>query len=144
MNNASAKTEIQALIDTYRQAVQAKDVDKVMSLYDESIVSFDAVIALQFKGKPAYRAHWQACMEMCPGPHVFEFQDITITAAEDVGFAHWLVYCGGTNEQGETQACWMRATAAYRHIGGQWRIVHEHWSAPFDPQSGTTLFDLKP
>ncbi|TLG87226.1 DUF4440 domain-containing protein, partial [Pseudomonas edaphica] len=23
-------------------------------------------------------------------------------------------------------------------------VVHEHWSAPFDMESGTALFDLKP
>jgi len=144
MSTAAAKTEIQMLIDTYRQAVSAKDVDTIMSFYDESIVAFDAIQALQFVGKAAYHQHWQACMQMCPGPHMFEFQAPTITACEDVAFAHWLAQCGGTNEQGEMQSCWMRASAGYRRINGQWRIVHEHWSAPFDPASGAALFDLKP
>ena len=60
----SAQTEIQTLIDTYRQAVMTKDVEKVMALYADDILSFDAIKALQFKGKPAYREHWLACMEM--------------------------------------------------------------------------------
>ena len=25
-----------------------------------------------------------------------------------------------------------------------WRIAHEHFSAPFDPESGKALFDLEP
>ncbi len=62
----SAHTEIQALINTYREAVMTKNVDKVIALYADDIVSFDAIKALQFKGKAAYRAHWEACMEMCP------------------------------------------------------------------------------
>lgn len=69
----SAQTDIQTLIDTYRQAVMTKDVEKVMALYADDIVSFDAIKALQFKGKAAYRAHWVECMQMCPGPHIFEF-----------------------------------------------------------------------
>ncbi|MCF4994401.1 DUF4440 domain-containing protein [Pseudomonas syringae] len=140
----NAQAQIQTLIDTYRQAVMAKDVDKVMALYADDILSFDAIKALQFKGKPAYREHWLACMEMCPGPHVFEFQDITIEVSDNIAFAHWVANCGGTNEKGETQSCWMRATACYRQVGGAWRIVHEHWSAPFDPMSGATLFDVQP
>lgn len=140
----SATHEIQTLIDNYRQAVVAKDIDRIMSFYGEDIVSFDAVKALQFRGKAAYRAHWHACMEMCPGPHQFDFEHINIVADEHIAFAHWLAHCGGTNDKGEIQACWMRGTAGYRREAGQWRIVHEHWSAPFDMQSGAALFNLEP
>jgi uncharacterized protein (TIGR02246 family) len=140
----NSQTRIQNLIENYRQAVMAKDIEKVMALYADDIVSFDAVKALQFKGKPAYRAHWQACMEMCAGPHTFEFEEISIESSENVAFAHWLAHCGGTNEKGETQACWMRVSQCYRQEAGLWQIVHEHWSAPFDMQTGATLFDLKP
>ncbi|KAB0500057.1 YybH family protein [Pseudomonas vancouverensis] len=140
----SAHTQIQNLIEAYRQAVIAKNVDQIMALYADDIVSFDAVKALQFKGKAAYRAHWQDCMEMCPGPHIFEFHDIRIEAGQETAFAHWLAHCGGTNDKGETQSCWMRGTAGYRQVNGVWAIVHEHWSAPFDMASGAALFDLKP
>ncbi|MBK5519324.1 nuclear transport factor 2 family protein [Pseudomonas sp. TH10] len=140
----TATTEIQTLIDTYRQAVIGKNVEKVMALYADDIVSFDAIKALQFKGKAAYRAHWVACMEMCPGPHIFEFHEIAIDSADNLAFAHWVANCGGTNDKGETQSCWMRVTACYRRDAGQWRIVHEHWSAPFDMASGAMLFDVQP
>jgi len=140
----SAQAQIQQLIEAYRQAVESKDVDKIMAFYADDIVSFDAVKALQFKGKEAYRAHWLDCMKMCQGPHIFEFHDIRIESGQEVAFAHWLTHCGGTNDKGETQACWMRGTACYRQQAGQWYIVHEHWSAPFDMQSGAALFDLKP
>ncbi|AXJ06494.1 DUF4440 domain-containing protein [Pseudomonas fluorescens] len=140
----STQAQIQAIIDTYRQAVMTKDVDKVMTLYADDILSFDAIKALQFKGKEAYRAHWVACMEMCPGPHIFEFHEIAIETGDNIAFAHWVANCGGTNDKGETQSCWMRATACYRLVGGTWKIAHEHWSAPFDPMTGATLFDAKP
>ena len=35
----SATTEIQTLIDTYRDAVISKNVDKIMALYADDIVS---------------------------------------------------------------------------------------------------------
>ncbi|MGU3345715.1 YybH family protein [Pseudomonas monsensis] len=140
----SAHADIQSLINTYREAVMSKNVEQVMALYVDDIVSFDAIKALQFKGKAAYRAHWEACMEMCAGPHVFEFHELAIETADNLAFAHWVAHCGGTNDKGETQSCWMRATACYRLVGGTWKIAHEHWSAPFDPMSGATLFDVQP
>ncbi|MOA70344.1 hypothetical protein D3C78_1991570 [compost metagenome] len=54
------------------------------------------------------------------------------------------MHCGGADEQGQVKGSWMRATAGYQRIGGQWRIVHEHWSAPFDMASGAALSELQP
>ena len=67
-----------------------------------------------------------------------ETMEIAIETADNIAFAHWVANCGGTNEKGETQSCWMRVTACYRQVGGAWEIAHEHWSAPFDPMSPTT------
>ncbi|AIC21706.1 MULTISPECIES: YybH family protein [Pseudomonas] len=144
MNAQTTESEIRSLIDAWRQAVMVKDIDRIVSYYADDITSFDAVTALQFKGKEAYRAHWKACMEVCPGPGIFDFEQLHIVGANDIAFAHWLAHCGGTDDKGETKACWMRVTAGYQRIGGQWKVVHEHWSAPFDMMSGTALFDLQP
>jgi ketosteroid isomerase-like protein len=38
----------------------------------------------------------------------------------------------------------MRGTIGYRKTDGTWLVVHEHWSAPFDIESGKALFDLQP
>jgi ketosteroid isomerase-like protein len=38
----------------------------------------------------------------------------------------------------------MRLTAAYRKTGGVWRVVHEHFSVPFDMQTNEVLFNLQP
>lgn len=144
MNMHPSETQIRSLIDAWRQAVMAKDIERIVSYYADDITAFDAVGALQFKGKQAYRDHWQACMEFCPGPGIFDFEQLQIVAADDIAFAHWLAHCGGTDEQGQTKACWMRVSAGYQRIDGQWRVRHEHWSAPFDMQSGSTQFDLQP
>lgn len=144
MNAHTENTDIQNLIETYRQLVIAKDIDRLMGLYADNIVSFDAVKALQFKGKAAYRAHWEECMTMCPGPDLFEFHQVNVLRGQDIAFAHWLAHCGGTDDKGETKGCWMRVTAGYQRVGEHWRIVHEHWSAPFDMTSGVALFELQP
>lgn len=66
LEHGSAQTAITQLYDSWLAAVRAQDVDAIMAHYVEDVLAFDAILALQFRGKPAYRKHWQMCMEMCP------------------------------------------------------------------------------
>ncbi|MDB6141401.1 MAG: isomerase [Pseudomonas sp.] len=144
MNSANPQTDIQNLLETWTAAVRDKDLDTIMAYYAPEIVAYDAIFALQFTGKQAYRAHWEKCLTMCEGPMVFEGHHLKIHASGDVAVAHWLCRCGGADEKGEVKSSWMRATAAYRNTPDGWKAVHEHFSAPFDPSSGKALFDLEP
>jgi uncharacterized protein (TIGR02246 family) len=144
VNRSDAQAEIRGLIDDWASAARAKDLDAIFAHYASDILAFDAIAQLQFKGTEAYRKHWEACMAMCPGQMIFEVHDLTITARDDVAFCHYLSRCGGTGPDGEEKVGWMRATAGLRQRGGRWLIVHEHFSAPFDPSSGKALLDLEP
>ncbi|WP_166359846.1 YybH family protein [Pseudomonas akapageensis] len=141
---SSVETEIRDLIQRWQRAVVAKDIDAIVQPYADDIVAFDAVKALQFKGKQTYRDHWQACMALCPDAGIFDFEQLQVAAAQDVAFAHWLAHCGPAREAGEDKSCYMRVTAGYKRIDGQWKVVHEHWSAPFDMETTKALFNLKP
>ncbi|NQD91796.1 SgcJ/EcaC family oxidoreductase [Pseudomonas sp. CrR25] len=138
------QNQAQALLESWAQAVQAKDVARIVSHYAADVVAYDAILQLQFKGRDAYGAHWQACMEMCAGPGVFELHQPTLLVGDDLALAHYLCRCGGTDDKGQEQSSWMRVTQGYQKRAGQWLIVHEHFSAPFDMESGKALFDLKP
>lgn len=140
----TAEDEIRAAVDSWVKAVVARDIDGIMSHYAPDVVSFDAIVALQFKGREAYRKHWEACLSMCEGEMAFEVHELAVAAERDVAFCHYLVTCGATKEDGEKQVGWMRATVCYRSIGQRWLIVHEHFSAPFDMESGKALLNLVP
>ena len=141
---ATAEAEIRAQVDSWLQAVLAMDLDRIISHYAPDILAFDAVSQLQFKGVEAYCQHWQACLAMCrPGTMIFELHDVHITAGDDVAFATALTRCGGTGENGEEKTGWMRMTAGYRQTHGQWKVVHEHFSAPFDMETLKVL-DVTP
>jgi uncharacterized protein (TIGR02246 family) len=144
MTRTDEKAEIRGLLDDWAKAAQAKDLDGIMSHYAADVLAFDAILQLQFRGTDAYRAHWQACLAMCPGPMIFEIHDLDIAVGSDVAFSHCLGRCGAVGDDGQAKTSWMRGTVGYRRTGGRWLIVHEHWSAPFDPQSGKALFDLEP
>lgn len=136
----STEIEIRRQIDDWTQAVCAKNIDRIFAHYAPEVVAFDAIAQLQHKGADAYRKHWETCLTMCTGPMIFEVHELEITAGADLAFAHALSRCGGTCSDGKEMAGWMRMTSCFRKQRGKWRIVHEHFSAPFDPQSDKTLW----
>lgn len=141
---APANEEIRRRMDSWLGAVRAGDIDAIMSHYTKDVVAFDAVLQLQFKGLDAYRKHWQACLDMCPGPMIFQDAETDIQASGDLAVVRGLIRCGTESATGEEQAGWMRMTATYRKTGEGWRIAHEHFSAPFDMRSCKAIFDLTP
>lgn len=134
-SRTTAEAELRRLIESWRTAIVARDVPAIVAHYDPDIVAFDAIKALQFKGVDAYRRHWEACMEMCRGAVIFEIHELAVHTGDDVAFSHALTRCGETASEGKEASQWMRMTAGYRRLDGRWRIVHEHFSAPFDLDS---------
>jgi uncharacterized protein (TIGR02246 family) len=143
MTRTDDEAQIRALIDDWLNAARANDIDGVMEAYAPDIRSFDAIAQLQFKGVDAYRKHWEACMAMCPSP-IFEIHDLEIETGDGVAFGHYLLRCGATADDGKEQTGWMRVTVCLRKTSGRWAVAHEHFSAPFDPESGKALLDLAP
>lgn len=139
-----AEAQIRDLVHSWQAGAQSRDLDLVMSHYAPDVLAFDAIGQLQFKGADAYRKHWQACFEMCQGEGFFEVHELGVSADEEIGFAHYVARCGGTGPDGEMKTGYMRATVCCRRIDGKWLIVHEHYSAPFDMESGKALMDLTP
>lgn len=127
---------IRALIDEWVRAAKTADLDAVAACYTPDIRAFDAISKLEFKGLEAYRAHWKMCMEMMPGSEmIMDLHDLEIEQNGELAFAHYLSLCGGTDEKGETQTGWMRATVCCRKTADGWKISHEHYSSPFDPET---------
>lgn len=139
-----AKTEIREVLESWQHAVLSADLPSILSHYSADIVSFDAIKALQFIGRDAYAEHWKYCMGLSQGGMIFEIHELDITASSNIAFARYLCRCGCVQESGEEQMGWMRGTVCLRKLGTEWKIVHEHLSIPFDPETGATMFDAVP
>jgi ketosteroid isomerase-like protein len=63
---------------------------------------------------------------------------------DDVAFAHCLYKVSGSLGTGVELGMWNRATFCLRKIDREWRIVHEHDSVPFDPETGEASVGLEP
>jgi len=145
-NGDAAQSAVAQLYDGWLKAVRRQDLDAVLSVYTDDVLAFDAVLALQFRGREAYRKHWQACMEFCPmgdKEPVFEMHELVVQSEGGLAYAHALMRCG--HKEGEqVEASWMRMTAGLQRQGEEWKIAHEHFSAPFEMPSGKAMFHLNP
>jgi len=144
MTTANAEAEVRARLDAWAKATRAGDLDAIMANYAQDVRAFDAMGVLEFVGAAAYREHWKTCLSYMNGPMKFEMHKLEVAVQADIAFCHYLVNCGGTGLDGQEHDGWTRATVCLRKIGGKWLVVHEHFSAPFDPESGKAVFDLKP
>lgn len=144
--NHDDEMAIRGLIDQYVQFTREGKLAEIMALYTPDVVAFDAIAALQFKGTEAYREHWEMCLKFVPpgGEMVLEVHELAVTVGGDIAFAHYLSRCGCIDADGNKQVGWMRATVCCRRTADGWRIAHEHYSSPFDPQSMKMLTDLEP
>ena len=138
------EAEIKRVIEGYVEALRAKDIDGVMSMYAPEIVTFDVVPPLQYVGADAMRKRWEEVFSLLQGPFGYEIADLSITVGEDMAFTHSFNRTSATLPTGQQIGTWVRSTACWRKIGGQWLIVHDQISVPVDLQTGRAVLDLKP
>jgi ketosteroid isomerase-like protein len=138
------ETAIRQLHEDFEQAIGAKDLDRIMAQYAPEVVAFDAVGALQFKGVPEYRVHWQRCFEFCQGEGFFETHELHVDVGGELACSRMLTHCGGPNAEGEMQSAWMRGTRVWARRGGDWKVIHEHFSMPFDMETGQVCMSSTP
>jgi ketosteroid isomerase-like protein len=73
---------------------------------------------------------WQKFFPSSARPVAFDFEEVEITAGEDVAFATAIGYCVNSERNGEQTNLKFRLTMGFRKHEGRWRIVHEHHSLP--------------
>lgn len=64
-----------------------------------------------------------------------EHRDLVIQVSGDLAVMHGLHHFVPTPADHPSGQTWMRVTAAYRRIDGQWKSFHEHISIPFNPMN---------
>lgn len=139
-----AQSDIQALLDTWSEAVRQKDLDRLVSLYASDAVYFDVVPPLQIKGADGIRRNFARWFDMWTSPIGTERRDTKILAGDDVATAFTLHRTSGTLKTGREVNYWLRVTVGCTRSDRGWRIAHEHVSIPIDFASGKVVMDLVP
>ena len=138
--STEAESEIRHLIDEWRAALCARDLDRLMVHYAPEVRFFDAVPPYQHRGAAAYRATWEAMFPYLPKRLGSELREVNITVSGDLAMMHGL-HRLVDEEWKESATCgWVRVTVGYQRQQGVWRVIHEHVSVPFDPQTAQAAF----
>jgi ketosteroid isomerase-like protein len=74
----------------------------------------------------------------------YEIVGLQVVAAFDVAFCYGLHHITCTTKDSQKIDMHWRSTQAFQRLDGNWKIMHEHGSVPFDMKTGKTSLDLKP
>lgn len=144
MSDSTDEAAIRAIIEARCRAVGVGNVDAMTADIADEVVIFDVVGPLGNQGKAASRERAEQWLGGYDGPVSWETARVRVAADGDVAFSHGLSHVTGKLKTGDSVDMWFRTTLGFRRIDGRWRIVHDHSSDPFDPESGKALTGLKP
>ncbi|HEY3506309.1 MAG TPA: nuclear transport factor 2 family protein [Actinocatenispora sp.] len=124
--------------------IGAKDLDALQRIYATDVVSFDVEPPLQHVGIDAKMKNWAKAFTFFEDIK-YELRDLVVTVGGDVAFGHGFGRLSGTLANGTaTSGMWVRGTFCFRRIDGDWVIVHDQASVPFDVATGSGVTDLEP
>jgi len=120
------------MLETYRAAVAAKDVDAFMRLYDPGVRVFDTWGVWSYEGAERWRSAIEAWLGSLGTERVkVSFDDVQMSGDADFAVLSAIVTYAGHSPEGEPlRAMQNRLTWVLRSRGHVLRIVHEHTSAP--------------
>jgi ketosteroid isomerase-like protein len=123
---------IEALLKTWAHAVRRHDVAAILAHHEPDMVMFDLPPPLQCKGIEAYERTWDLFFRCHKPGTAFDFQELFVTAGQDVAFAVAIMRCGPdcSSNPAEKDGFLFRLTMGLRKVDGDWRIAHEHHSLP--------------
>ena len=141
---AKNREHIRQLLHKRAQAVLERNVEEATAATASDIVTFDVLSPLRNVGTGDIQKRTEAWFDgYAQGPN-YEVRDLEVVAGDNVAFAYYLYHVSGTLTNGDEVSMWVRATLGLQKRDGEWEIVHEHNSVPFDPESGQALVSLEP
>lgn len=129
------------ILEAYKSAVHARDVERFMRLYDPAARVFDAWGVWSYEGASA----WQVAVEGWFASHPTErvkvtFDDVDSVVTPTFASVSAIVTYAGVSAQGEqVRVMQNRLTWVLRTSGHVLRIIHEHTSAPAGFEDGKAI-----
>src|SRR5215471_4943334 len=135
-STANDEQSIRDMYDKWGKAMQAKDINGIMTIYDSSVVAFDAFPPREYNGKAAYQKDYEGFLAAFPGPLKENIPEMKVSVSGDIAYVfgadHWTV----TAQDNKSIEMVFRFTDVLQKENGQWKIVHEHLSFPVDATTG--------
>jgi len=140
----SAK-EIRERLEEKARAYNARDVDRVMDMYENSdaVSVFDPGPPDEYRG---YSAITETIGNFINGAETMDltYQGDRAVASGDLGTAWSLVRIKTKLKNGVDVDLICRQTNVWRRIDGVWKCIHEHNSVTMSPEQADALFSQDP
>ena len=134
---------VQQVVEAYKAAVYARDVDAFMRLYDPKVRVFDTWGIWSHDGAVAWRVAIEGWFSSLGNERVkVSFEEVDVLGTGEFRSLSAIVTYAGLSAQGEPlRSMQNRLTWTLRTSGHVLRVIHEHTSAPiaFDDQKAILL-----
>lgn len=127
-------------INAWAGAFCARDLDALISLYADDAMIFDAIPPLRERPGDSFRTKLEHCLPYFPETFSWETAEDRLEVSDDIAFAHRLFKYTCEDPNHPATQTWLRHTVGLKRINGGWKIIHDHVSLPFDPETSTILF----
>ena len=139
------KQEILNLMAEWRKCLEDRDLDRMFTRYAPHVVLFDCKPPHVVVGKEAVRKCWEECLPYFPNRFSSEHAQVEITVDGNMALMHCFHRFLAVEDEEKWKECfhWLRISVTYQKIDGNWLVIHEHVSMPFDPMTGNIVkFDI--
>lgn len=143
-DDVTDEESIRGIIRERVRAVAERDIDALLAHHAREVLTFDVLDPLRNGGSDVVRRRAEKWLLSYDGAPGYEVRDLSVTAGETVAFCHYLYRVSGKLKEGGEVDMWVRATVCFGKVEGEWKIVHEHQSVPFDARTGKASLDLRP
>ncbi len=123
---------IHDLLQAWSENTRLDRKDQILANHSADVLIYDVLPPMKYESAAAYRASWGDWQPEAVGENIFELQDLAITTGIGAAFAHGFILCGGTTPQGKKFEDVVRATFCLKKIHGEWQVIHQHVSKPFN------------
>jgi ketosteroid isomerase-like protein len=141
--NTMSKLDNQVLrvLENYKAAVFAKDIDAFVALYDTDVQVFDAWSVWTYVGITSWRqvaTDWLSSLGT--DRVVVEFNEAEAIIEPSLAVIHAIVTFKGVSPDGVVlRSLNNRLTMTLRQKNGGWKIVHQHTSSPIDLKTAKAM-----
>lgn len=126
----------------WEAAFCARDVDRLLACYTSDAVCFDAIPPFT-DNLTSLRQKYLECFPCIPEGCRCEVRDLRILRRGTLAVTHFLWRLRGDLGDSPVARTWLRGSQSWVLEGEDWRICHEHWSLPFDIDSGQVCYQVE-
>ena len=144
MTNDSLRAELRDFIADRVRAVAEQNAQVLVDTHDSDVTSYPVLPPARTRGTSAVEeamTAWVSSYSVGPG---YEVHELEVDADGTFGYCAFRYHVTGTLDGGDEVDMWVRSTLVCRRQDGRWKIVHQHESVPFDPQTGQGILDADP